>query len=484
MPPVPHNAPLTAAPPGGRRPISPPAAGALPALLMIFATALLLRGVWLVLMYGTLSDRAILLLTPDSWRYVMIGTYYAGLPYDGPPLAIHSGPIYATPEGAILWSGPGYGWFLAAIFRACGVSAAPVLIIQVVISAAACAGVAVLALSLDLSRRVAIIAGLVVAGSLTAISLSCVILTETLFVLLHLGGLVCLVRGLRRDRWTWMLAAALLFSAAVLVRGVTQFWPVVLVGLTAVLPPSFFAGSRRQALTKAVACAVLMAAVIGGWCVRNQIRNGVPAFSGGVLAARYFWTARTLASLDPDVNTRQMQERMEADNLARYGPQGTTLAQHHRDDTAVFLEAWRRYPVPMIRRFAISAAQNTVRGSEVHPAQLPQFTNLWQQLKPLLHEHAGQAIVAATVIGLILLGLNPRTRAAGWILASTYLYLNGVSGVEFWQGSRICHPSIMAWSIAVAVGLCALGGQLLGIRRGRFAKPPGTGCRSNMNVPA
>ena len=79
----------------------------------VFLLALLLRMLWLALMYTQQDDANLLYLAPDCGRYVQMGTYFAGLPYEGPPLDWHSGPIYATPEGSILWSGPGYGLFLA-----------------------------------------------------------------------------------------------------------------------------------------------------------------------------------------------------------------------------------------------------------------------------------------------------------------------------------------------------------------------------------
>ena len=115
------------------------------------------------------------------------------------------------------------------------------------------------------------------------------------------------------------------------------------------------------------------------------------------------WTARTLASLDPNINTRGMQRKMEAETLARYGPGGTTYAQHHQENMEVFTTALREHPWPMAKRFVISALQNATRGSELHAHQLPQFKVLWNKIEPFVHKRAGAALLALTVLGALLL---------------------------------------------------------------------------------
>ncbi len=422
--------------------------------MWVFLLALLLRGTWLVLMCAQHDNAALMYLAPDCCRYVQIGTYLAGLDYPGPELDWHSGPIYGTPEGSMLWSGPGYGLLLAAFFKTFGMVAWPVLISQVVMSSINCVLIYALACQLQFSRRVALLASLIGAFSLTSISLSCILLTETMFFSLQLCGLLCLVVAYRRNRWYWFIPAALLFGGATFVRGVTLFWPGVVLVLALVLPTKFFAGSRKQLLINSVSVVLLMGGTVLGWSSRNYARCGVFTFSeGGVLAARYFWTARTLAGFDPDINTRGMQHRMEEENIAKYGPEGATFAEHHRDDLAVFLATLRAHPWPMAKRFIISAFQNSTRGSELHTFQLPQFKTFWDLIKPVIHKNAGSAIMALTVIGGLVLLVSNEHRAAGLILAMTYVYLCGITGFEFWQGSRISHPAQMVWVILAAVVL-------------------------------
>lgn len=422
--------------------------------VVIFFTALLLRGAWLALMCTQHDDAGLLYLAPDCARYVQIGTHLAGMEYDGPALDWHSGPIYATPEGSMLWSGPGYGLFLGGYFALFGTQAWPVLIGQVLLGSVNCVLVWLLAGRLGLSGRVAAIAGAIAALSLTSISLSCMLLTETLFFTLQLTGLLCWALAFRRNHRLWFVAAALLSGAATFVRGVTLFWPGVVLLMALLCPKGHFAGTRRALIGKTCVAVALMGAMFVGWGFRNYTRHGVFSFSeGGVLAARYFWTARTLASFDSTRNTHAMQEKMEAENKARYGPDGTTFAEHHRDDMAVFTAALREYPWPMAKRFVKSALQNATRGSELHVFQLPQFARTWDFLRPIIHKKTGTVILILTLLGAALLITRPDHRAAGLILLLTYGYLCGITGFEFWQGSRICFPAQMAWAILAAVAL-------------------------------
>ncbi|MCH8964464.1 MAG: hypothetical protein IIB58_05850, partial [Planctomycetes bacterium] len=107
----------------------------------------------------------------------------------------------------------------------------------------------------------------------------------------------------------------------------------------------------------------------------------------------------------------------------------------------------------MAKRFVKSALQNATRGSELHVFQLPQFARTWNVLKPIIHKKAGAVILILTLIGAALLIARPDHRAAGMILLLTYGYLCGITGFEFWQGSRICFPAQMAWAILAAVVL-------------------------------
>ncbi len=240
--------------------------------------------------------------------------------------------------------------------------------------------------------------------------------------------------------------------ASSVVAGVVIFFTALLLAL--LHPKRDFAGTRHALIGKTCVAGALMGAMFAGWGFRNYTRHGVFSFSeGGVLAARYFWTARTLAGFDSTRNTRAMQEKMEAENKARFGPDGTTFAEHHRDDMAIFTAALREHPWPMAKRFVMSAMQNATRGSELHVFQLPQFARTWDFLRPIIRKKTGAVILMLALIGATLLIIRPDHRAAGLILLLTYGYFCGVSGFEFWQGSRICFPAQMAWAILAAVVL-------------------------------
>lgn len=435
-------------------------------LLVIVLVALLVRAFWLGFMYSEFDEGRISRLLPDSRRYLNTAYYLLGWPELNDYPSYDGGTVYQTGEGSLMWNGPGYAAFLAAGFRIFGSSDLPVLILQVLISAAGCALVALIARQLFKSNAVATLAGLICAFSLTSISLSCLVLTDTLFFFLHALGLWCMITAFRTNHTRWFVVAALWVILSTYVRAVNQLWPAAFVMLALILPRGFLGGPRPRVLVNASFAFALCMAGILIFCWRNYDRHGIFTFTtAGPMAARYYWTARTLASLDPDpqVNCRAVQQRMTAQNTARYGPQGASIAQYYRDDMQVFRSALREHPIPMAKRFLISAYHNTTRGSQYHPMQLPQFTRLWDTLRPITQTRAGQVVLVLAFLGAVSLLAGAGHRGAALILLLNYLYVTGISGMEFWQGSRICYPAQVSWAILVAVTLdrcVALGRRL------------------------
>ena len=423
-------------------------------LVVVGIVALILRGAWLALMCTQFSGHEVAHLLPDSKRYINTANYLLGWPELNDYPSYDGGSVYQTGEGSLMWNGPGYGAFLALCFSVFGSADLPVQLVQIVLSAAGCVAVALLAYVLLGSTRVSICAGLICALSLTSISLSCLVLTETLFFLLHAVGLLLMILAYRRNKLYWFVLSALLITAATYVRAVDQLWPAAFLILAVLLPRRFLGGPRRRVILNASVAFALCVSCLLVFCWRNYAQHGIFTFTtNGVIAARYYWTARTLASLVSGVNCRAMQRRMTAENISRYGPEGATIAQYYRDDMEVFQDALRRHPVPMAKRFLISVYQNTTRGSQLHSLQLPKLARTFEKLHPITHKRAGVMILGMTCLGLVLLLSSREHRGAGLILLLTYGYITGISGLTFWQGSRVCYPAQMAWAILAAVVL-------------------------------
>lgn len=196
------------------------------------------------------------------------------------------GPIVS--DGCRLGRMPGYAFFLAAVQWLFGPRLLAVRLVQAVLATGTVAVAAWLAREL-FGRREAVWVAVIAAVYPTFILYTGLVLTETLFALLLLGGLACLLRAVRRGRAAPAAWAGLLFGLATLVRA--SFLPGVLV-----LAVAWVALRPRVCTLAAAACLLLaVAATLVPWVARNQI-----ASSGHVVVT----TSRAGASLYEALNPK------------------------------------------------------------------------------------------------------------------------------------------------------------------------------------
>ncbi len=421
-------------------------------LLMLFVSAALLRGAWIVALACQHDAQAVLHMSPDTSRYVAIADHLLGRCYSGPPLHDLGRPAYGTGEGALAWSGPGYGVFLAGIRAVSGDTPWPVLIIQVLLSALNCVLVALLAYVLLGSRRVALVAGVIGIFSLTSITLSGAVLTETPMVTLFTASLLCFVVGLRDGSWRWFLAAGGLVGLSCLVRQVLQFWPIMMVMVVLVIPASGLGLPRRHIVMRTIVSGMVAVACMAAWMERNHAVHDTRFLSHvGFISARFWLGARAMAGLDQETSTNDIRRRWLDAEAVIDGPEGAQLRAYQQRDRAEFIRTCRAYPWVVTKRFIKNVIENMTIGDELHQAQLP-----WTQplLAPVVDRRTGALIAGIVLVSAVGLLVRARNRAAGIVLAATYAYMLGLSGFGCWQGSRYVFSAHMAWTILVAWGVC------------------------------
>ena len=129
-----------------------------------------MRVLYLFLISSQFGSDEILGLIPDSRRYIQVAYHILGED--------------AGVEYSLFLVGPGYGFLVAVFFVLFGVSVWPILILQITLSSLSCCLIYLIAKILLNDRPVSLVAGLLASISLTSISLSAAILTETLFFFL------------------------------------------------------------------------------------------------------------------------------------------------------------------------------------------------------------------------------------------------------------------------------------------------------------
>jgi 4-amino-4-deoxy-L-arabinose transferase-like glycosyltransferase len=159
-------------------------------------------------------------------------------------------------------------------------------------------------------RPAGLVAGLLVALNGALILSGQSIMTETLFTLLLVATLLCLLLAGRSGNWVWALLAGLALGAAALTRPVAQ-------ALVVLVPLAFLIYTRRPwPIVRGTALVGIgVALVLAPWMIRNLSEHGTLSAAGGLgrsLIARtikydegYFDVSRPAADGDLKGDVRQ-----------------------------------------------------------------------------------------------------------------------------------------------------------------------------------
>lgn len=271
-------------------------------LVVLLATALLVRIVFTVFLFGPVQHATGLSPSSDGYEHVAT-TIVAGRGYR-----------FNADLGETMFLPPVYPLLLSAVFLVAGPSILATRIVQSLIDAGSCLLVYRLARR-SFGPKAALLAGAIYAlypGMLVACSRY---LTEPLFVFLSLAFVTLLAEFIARGRWPLALLAGVALAAAVLCKSVAGALPVFLLLFALLLP--VWRGVRRRmiaGLGLSMACVMLAA---GAWVLRNWVVSGTPVYpatSGGLA----LYTAHVYAA-HPEQRIRDSahQAAREVDELGR-----------------------------------------------------------------------------------------------------------------------------------------------------------------------
>lgn len=417
---------------------------------IVFGAALILRILFFAFLLQAHSPEALFKLFPDSEHYNTVATYLLGWEKNG--------------ESALLLTGPGYGAFLAVFFLVFGYSALPILVVQLLLSGINCILVYWVARILMPERaRIAPVAGIICAFSISAISLSGAILSETFFFTLFSSFILCFLKGLEQNRWRWFVLSGLLGAFAILTRGITQFLPLLLLVLVLALPARYFRFSKKQLGAKMLVSIGLMLGILCAWAFRNYVNDGLFTISEiGMYSARNYWVAAVVAQLDPNLDLEQVRAQWNEQEWEKYGAD-ETFSERHSEYVAVLVSTLRTHPGEMLRMLMVIVVSNLLGGENLLALQRSRTALWWQNFN--LYLQLGAALIAVFFwIGTVAL-YRSFEQFAAFLLVLIYLYFVLLSGASFWQGSRILFPTILAWSITLAFLLVQSRSWLIKVHR-------------------
>ncbi len=395
--------------------------------------------------------------------------------------------VAGTPEAyanGFFYFGPGFACFLAGLVVFFKSHIFPLIVVNIVLSSSSCLLIYALARHLTGSYAIAVVAALLAATSYTSIALACYIMSDTLYFFVFLLGLLAYLRALASGRWLLYVAAGVLTGAAVMIRSVGQFWPVMMIGMGLVhwwrsKKNPAFPPLRPGALTLRVFVAVAIPILLMlGWMSHNYRVNGV--FTMGITSANgpaniaAITIERRTGVPAPTTMNGWVKEYLDSVGKTEV-PLGETYRVYlTRARAVVDSLRWAVY-----KTYLSVMWENLNEICLLHRQLVPEYDAVTILLEEYIRGHyLNYANFILSMTGLTLLLWRRRWWVAV-VLGGIYVYYAALGGFFRWQYTRHFMPGQIAWAILIAIVLVTIA-RLVG-RLGRWViarlrpihQPPG-----------
>lgn len=377
-------------------------------------------------------------------------------------------------ENGFFYFGPGYACWLALHNLLLHSRPVFIIVINIMMSALSSVLIYFLAMALIRSYPVAIIAALLSALSYTAIMLSCLIMSDTLYFFIFTLGLIVYLKALSSGRWITFALTGVLAGAALLTRSVGLFWPAMMVVIatfyarrrTETTFPYAFRG--RKLIVKVGVAVAIPLVIATAWMYRNYKVHDV--FTMGITSAN---GPGNLAAVTLERLTGRPAPEIMKDWIDDYkninSKSDVTLGEVY---TAYASRGWGTIDTlksETFKTYRMLVWDNLNSISYLHRELLPAFNKITIPLETKIMESPIRYLnFALSMVGFALLLLTRRFRAAG-VLAVIYLYYAAMLGFYRWQYSRHFLPGQIACTILIACVLAFLWQAIT--RHGDFAGP-------------
>lgn len=360
-----------------------------------------------------------------------------------------------TNERGFFTFGPGYAFFLAIFFFLFGIHALPVIIFQILLSSVSCVLIYRLAMLLTKSYPIAMLAGFLAATSYTSISLSCLLLSDTLYFFLFLSGLLLFLEGLQNEKTSYYILSGILIGYAILTRSIGQFFPLVMAAIAFVAyrlekksasnkPTSYLKKKiRNVSLT-----IVIIAVITFTWMVRNYVVHGIPVVSAAGRQLDIAAIAYQEIENKPieDIKTEWTKQYKQEKNVIKWSYEHSFLL-----GITQLKKMLLNHPATMIKTYCEIAWNNLNEINNAHRMLLPRYNFKTVPWEHKIREKKWNYLnFILSVVGLLIL-LATRKFEGSFILGSIYFYYAALIGLNIWQGSRIFFPGQIAWTVLIAI---------------------------------
>lgn len=409
--------------------------------LIVVLTALCLRLVFMLLLSSEHDSVSMTQLFSDTPKYIGASDYLFGKSQSG--------------QYDLFLVGPGYPFLLGLLSHLFGQTLWPVILIQIFLSSLSSLLIYCIAFLILNNRIIAFVAGLISAVSLTSITLAGSILTETLFFFLFCLSVYQFFRSLQSGEWSAAVWAGIWGGLAVLVRSVSFVFPFVMI-LIALFYPSRRQGSRcRGIMSRVLVTTLIIFGISSIWAIRNlAVHDTFVVSDTGLKAVRIYLGAQVM-------NNERGGRTWELDKVRDSMYESSMIPIHAGDyrraqtETLDFLmSSFRKHPILYIKYYFRNIWDNATAISSLQNELTPNFKWISKIYYPVKWGYRMPLMLILSISGFFVLARRDLAGSASLLIIM--LYFAALSGVTFWQGSRVFYPAQVSQTILAAATLLFL----------------------------
>ncbi len=251
---------------------------------------------------------------------------------------------------------PSFPLFIAGVYQLVGRQPYIVVYFQLVLAALSISLTYKLAYLLLQRHNISLLASTLLAFEVAHLDTAVTVMSEPLHNTLFLAAVFCLAQVIRREKWLWLTASALLISLAMLTRAGTVYFVVVAAFMLIAYRPRI---QWRFALVLVLLCAIPYL----GWSYRNQVyRNSFSYSTSGPFVLLFYravsveYNATGVSSNEIAIqkvlelerrlgNTKIIREDVEAYPVGRDIDRFSADAERESLMNKMAVEVFQRYPI-------------------------------------------------------------------------------------------------------------------------------------------
>lgn len=362
----------------------------------------------------------------------------------------------AYPEGRFFDWGIGHAGWLAGILFIFN-STFWIFIIQIILSSVSCGIIYKISLHLTEDKRISLLAGLLLAFSVTSINLSILILSDTLYFFLMLMGLYLFLKGLANNKWSYFVIAGFLSGYGVLTRSIGQFWFLIFIIITII---EIYSNSdkkniisiyinNKKLIFKTVVSILIIIIITSFWVGRNYYKYNIPTLA--------FTSARSVANIAGWTNEKLTDQKARDFHLSwieEYKSSNNLSSIPYGELYDLYMKKGKDYiynfPIESFETYIRNCWENISKINMLHRATFPQLKGKLIHAEQYIKDNYLNRInFFLCMAGFIILLLKKKFRLFIILLIIYFYYALLIGGIKY-QGSRLFYPAQLSAVILIS----------------------------------